>query len=208
MNVVVLGATGRTGRLLVPHLQGRGHTVRVVVRDADRAPADTDVVDGDVRDAAVLRRAVTTGADAVLSALGPRRGDHDLHAALVAVLVPGMRTAGVGRYLGISGAGVTLPTDRKRRRDAVISAAMRVVTPSMVTDKLAEIRAWQSSGLAWTLVRPPRLTDGPPTGRLEHDTHRSTRGTTLSRADLAGFLVDCLEQQRYVGAAPFVATGR
>ena len=44
------------------------------------------------------------------------------------------------------------------------------------------------------------------TGKLEHDAHRSTRSTRISRADLARFLADVVEQQQYVGKAPFVAS--
>lgn len=72
MNITVLGATGRTGRLLVEQLRERGHEVTAVVRDRARAPEGVHVVVGDVRDREVLVRALT-GADAVASAPWPPR---------------------------------------------------------------------------------------------------------------------------------------
>ena len=78
----------------------------------------------------------------------------------------------------------------------------------MVADKPAELRAYAASGLRWTLVRPPRLVDGPATGRVEHHAHRSTRSTRITRADLAAFVADVLEQDLYEQQAPFVAQER
>lgn len=76
----------------------------------------------------------------------------------------------------------------------------------MRADKPAEYKVWAGTDLNWTLVRPPRLRDGPPAGRIEHDAHRSTQSTTMTRGDLAVFLADVLDRDLYPQAAPFVAT--
>lgn len=205
MNVTVLGATGRTGRLLVAELGRRGHEVTVLVRDPSRAPEATHVVVGDSRDAQALASALIR-AEAVVSALGPARKDHHLHRQTAIRLVPAMRMTGVRRFIGISGAGVDAAGDRKRARDRVISAGMHLLTRSMVADKTGELAAWQDTELDWTLVRPPRLVDGPATGRVEHNAYVSARSTRMHRADLAAFLTDVLEQELYLRQAPFAAT--
>ncbi|GEO94860.1 NAD(P)-dependent oxidoreductase [Kocuria turfanensis] len=205
MNVTVLGASGRTGRLLVQELLRRGHGVTALVRDPSRAPEGARVVVGDSRNGEALRSALA-GADAVVSALGPSGKDTHLHRETVAQLAPALRAAAVRRYVGVSGAGVTADGDRKRPRDRAISTAMGWFAPSMVADKAAELAAWQDTGAEWTLVRPPRLLEGPATGRVEHDAHVSARSTGMRRADLAAFLADVLEQGLYVRQAPFAAT--
>ena len=202
--VTLLGATGRTGRLVAAELSRHGHALVVVVRDPGRAPGADRVVVGDVRSPEVLRDA-TAGVDAVISALGPTSGEPHLHEELATALLPVLLERGIGRYLGISGAGVTLPEDRKSRRDRAISAVMRVVAAGAVADKAAEIAVWDASSIDWTLPRAPRLNDRPATGRLEHDAHRSPGSTALTRGDLAAFLVNCLEQRLYPRAAPLVA---
>lgn len=205
MIVTVLGATGRTGRLLVTELVRRGHEVTVLVRDPYGAPEETHVVVGDSRDGQALASALI-GAEAVVSTLGPTRKDHQLHRQTATRLVPAMRATGVRRYVGISGAGVDATGDRKRARDRVISAGMHLLARSMVADKAGELAAWQDTEMDWTLVRPPRLVDGPATGRVEHDAYVSTRSTSMRRADLAVFLTDVLEQELYLRQAPFAAT--
>jgi len=204
MKIAVLGATGRTGRLVCAELDRRGHEVVAVVRDAARAPERTTPVVGDVRDGDTLRRAVA-GADAVVSALGPVKGEKHLHATVAPALVAAMDAAEVRRFIGVSGAGVDAPSDRKRTRDRLISKAMSTFGGAMVGDKTAELQVVADSDLEWTLVRPPRLTDGPATGDVEHDAHVSTRSTAMTRADLAVFVADVLEQSMYVRQAPFVA---
>lgn len=60
--------------------------------------------------------------------------------------------------------------------------------------------------LDWTLVRPPRLQDGPATGRIAHHATVPGRSTSLRRADLASFLADVTEQHLYPRQAPFVSS--
>jgi putative NADH-flavin reductase len=208
MKVAVLGATGRTGRLVVDELLRRGHTVVALVRDPARAalPEPVRLEPGDARDPAALRDLVT-GTDAVVSALGPAGGDRTLHREVAPLLRGVARAAGVRRFVGISGAGIDVPGDAKALRDRVVSALIQRLGGDAARDKADEHRAWAGSDLDWTLVRPPRLVDGPATGRVEHSAHRSPRRTKITRADLARFVVDCVEQDLYVREAPLVGQG-
>lgn len=208
MKVALVGATGRTGRLLMVELLRRGHQVTVLVRDPARlgeAAGQVRTVVGDSRDVIALA-ALLDDADAVLSALGPTAKEPTLHRDTAAALVPAMEAAGVRRFIGISGAGIDVPGDRKALRDRLISALIARLGGPVVADKPAEYQIWAGSGLDWTLVRPPRLRDGEATGAVQHDAHRSTSSTSMRRADLAAFLVDVLEGDLYVQAAPFAAT--
>lgn len=207
-DVAVLGGTGKTGRLLVAELLRRGHRVTVLVRDPDRLgvlAGRVRTISGDSRDPAAVATLVD-GADAVLSALGPTNKEPTLHRDTAVALVAAMNSAGLRRFIGISGAGIDVPGDQKAFRDRVISTLIARLGGAMVADKPAEYRVWADSGLDWTLVRPPRLRDGAVTGVVEHDIRRSTRSTSMRRADLAGFLVEILEQDLYLRAAPFAAT--
>ena len=206
MRIAVLGATGRTGRLVVDELLRRGHEVVALVRDPAAAglPAAAATVTGDARDPAALAQLVD-GAQAVVSALGPRKGDKTLHRDVSGRLVEAMRSAGTRRFVGISGAGVDVPGDRKSRRDRVVSALLQRIGGSMVQDKAVEQQLWAGSGLDWTLVRPPRIVDRPGTGEVEHAASTSPRNTWIRHVDLARFVVDCVEQDLHVGAAPLVA---
>ena len=205
----MLGATGRTGRLLVTELLARDHHVTVLVRDPARLGELADrvtVTTGDTRNPAALARLIEDS-DAVVSALGPTgKSDATLHQDTATALIGAMNAAGVRRFVGISGAGVDVPGDAKAVPDKVLSFVIQRLGGKVVADKPAEYRMWAASGLDWTLVRPPRLGDGAATNRVEHDPHRSTRSRKMTRGDLAVFLADVLDQQLYSQQAPFAAT--
>ncbi len=109
------------------------------------------------------------------------------------------------RSVGVSGAGVDVPGDRRSRRGRVIPALLQRLGGQTVRDEALERRTWADSGLHWTLVRPPRPVGGPPTGRIEHSACRSPRRTSVTRADLAAFLADLLDRPDCVQQAPLVA---
>ncbi|WP_265523617.1 NAD(P)-dependent oxidoreductase [Oerskovia flava] len=212
MKLALVAATGRTGRHTLTTALERGHDVTVLVRDPDRLPGTARdhvrAVVGDSTDPEAIAD-LLSGADAVVSALGPTGKQPDLHTRTARAFVDVMSTTGPRRFVGVSGAGIDVPGDLKAPKDKAISWLIRTLGGDIVKDKPAEYAIWAASGLNWTLVRPPRLVDGPPSDKpLEHDAHRSTRSTSITRADLAAFLLDVVERDLYPCTAPFVATPR
>jgi putative NADH-flavin reductase len=210
MNITVLGATGRTGTPLVAELLRRGHTITALVRDPAKLGPVADrirVVVGDSTDPAALGQALD-GTEAVVSALGPTSKEPDLHTRTAQALIAVMPTRGVGRFVGISGAGIDVPGDQKGTRDKIISTLIQRLGGAVVADKPREYQTFAASDLDWTLVRPPRLVDGPATGRITHDAHTPGRSSSIPRADLAVFLADVLDQHLYPHQAPFVCSSR
>ncbi|GIH79316.1 NAD(P)-dependent oxidoreductase [Planobispora longispora] len=213
MNIALIGATGRTGAHVLARLLQRGHHVTALVRTPAKLPPVAATADGlsvqtgDVLQTGALER-LTDGAEAVISALGPVGRQADLHTRTAQLLVPLMLQRGLRRFVGISGAGVDAPGDDKSRQAKIISFLIQKLGGAAVADKPAELAVWLASGLDWTLVRPPRLLDGAPTGRIDHHAHRSVAGTTITHADLAAFMIEVVEGGLYAGAAPFVAGAR
>ena len=203
----VLGATGRTGLLLLAELLDRGHEVRALVRDPSRLGTLGDrvhVVTGVSTEPGAVGR-LLDGASAVVSALGPTSRQTTLHTDTARLLVGSMPRHGMTRFVGVSGAGIDVPGDRKGGRDRAISWLVRRMGGAVATDKQEEYAVYASSELDRTLVRPPRLVDGPATGRVHHDAHTPGRSPSLRRADLAAVVVDVLDEGLYQRQAPFSA---
>ena len=200
MRVALLGGTGRTGRLIVPRLIERGHTVRALTRGGD-VPGGAERVEGQATEKADVARLVE-GCDAVVAALASSNSDPVCSRATEAVIA----AAGAGgptRYVAISGAGVDMAGDKKGVPDKAIGLVMKVVVGGMLRDRQRELEMLQSSQLEWTLARPPRLTDGDPKGY--RTSLERPPSTAITRADLAQFLVDQLATDVFVRRAPFVA---
>ncbi|MFC7546239.1 NAD(P)-dependent oxidoreductase [Plantactinospora sp. GCM10030261] len=205
MRVTVFGAAGRTGRHLVTGAVARHHEVTAFVRRRDGAPQPPGVrlVEGDVADPAAVRRAVA-GRDAVICALGaatPVRRDPTLVTG-IRQIIAAMTDAGVPRLVYLSFLGVP---DGRRQLSALGRLAVAPILLRNVSADHAEKEALiAASAVDWTIVRPPRLTDGPATGVYRHGTDiRATSVVpTISRADLARFMLDQLDTTEYVHCRP------
>src|SRR5258708_7785767 len=162
MRLFILGATGGTGRQLIGQGLARGHQVTAFVRSPEKLGARQQglgVQQGDPRDAAALNVALS-GHDAVLSALGPpgpRRSTILRDSARSTVSA--MQSAGIRRLLIVSAA--ILFEDM-----GVLAALLRhTLLRNVVTGSGKMERIVTASNLDWTIVRPPRLTNAPLTGR-------------------------------------------
>ncbi|GAA1340596.1 SDR family oxidoreductase [Streptomyces sanglieri] len=186
----MFGATGGVGQEIVRQALAAGHEVTAVVRDPARLPVPLSDVQvhttARMDDPEALREAVA-GRDAVLSALGSRGRKADgVAERLTGSVLAAMEAEGVRRLLVVSAAPVgprpaddPLP-DRLARK--VIGAVLKEVYADLTLMEAALAR----SATDWTSVRPPKLTDGPLTGKYRTAVGGTPRsGRTVSRADVA-----------------------
>ncbi|HEX3300622.1 MAG TPA: NAD(P)H-binding protein [Actinomycetota bacterium] len=189
MRVVVLGITGRTGHIVADLALERGMDVVALVRHEPESPTDPRVAVTvlDLRDQDAIAPELA-GADAVVSAIGPVTGVTvtEVSEATQAV-VDGMVRAGVRRIVAAAN-GKVLTDDEvtgeyanvaaEHRRDAAILAA---------------------SGLDWTLLAAPFLTDEAATGDVAIAVDGKPPARSLTRADFAATLLDALAHDEWVG---------
>jgi uncharacterized protein YbjT (DUF2867 family) len=206
VKVLVIGATGRTGRPVIRRLLARGDDVTAFVRDPTTFPEKHDhlrLVQGDARDAASFDRGVQ-GQDAVLSVFGPRTmfGKSDLQETFMRNLVSAMERAGVRRLVNLSawGVGDSAPVLTWYAR-LFLSAA-----GEFFADKERGEKILLSSGLDFVNVRPPRLTERRERGGVKAAVAPSSTPALpfLSREDLAAFMVEQLTSDTWVRKSPLI----
>jgi putative NADH-flavin reductase len=196
MRITVFGATGGIGTRLVRRALDAGHQVTAVVREPGRMPADlrdrADVVQADIMDPAAIEGAVK-GADAVFSAMGARSiGPTTVCGDSSRSIITAMRATGAGRFLMVSmGAISSEPGDDPLTRYVVKPLILgRILRHSIADMRIAEAQV-RDSGLDWTIVRPPRLTNKEGRDRYRKAVDRSvTGGYMISRDDVAKALLD------------------
>ena len=202
MDVVLFGAAGRTGRRIAARLEAAGHRVRPVVRPgrADAMPGrrGPNVVELELSDVQAVRD-LARGADAVDSALASGKGN-PAASRLAEALLP---LEGL-RFVSVGGAAVDAPGDAKRFADRAIGGLMRLVAGEMLADRQREFDLLSDSALRWTMLRPPRLTDAPGTGRWRM-THDRPATAQIPRDDVAAASVAVLTDPATEGRAPFIA---
>jgi putative NADH-flavin reductase len=211
--VVIFGANGRTGRLIVEEALRAGHDVTAAVRTPEKFPPVTvgtsngqgtlAVVRADVRDPTSVQAAIA-GHDAVISAIGPPgRRALGLYSEGARALVTAMKRTGVNRVLAISSAGV-------RHDDPHLALWYRCVARTLLKELYDDMRLMESivreSPLDWTFVRSSHLQDKEPTGRYRVQDGETPRGGwKVTRTDLARFIIRELDEHRWSHAAPTVA---
>ncbi|HEX4251520.1 MAG TPA: NAD(P)H-binding protein [Pseudonocardia sp.] len=210
MRLTIFAATGGIGRQLLAQALAAGHDVTAVVRKpAAMSAPGVRVVAADLSAAApaVLREAVD-GADAVLSGLGARsKSDAGVAERGTRAIVAAMQAAGVRRLVVVSAAPIGTVASPARpnppRHDPGDGAfrryvAMRIVKAALrahYADLARMEDVLRDSGLDWTAVRPPRLTDKPLTGRYRTAYGRNPRGGMFaSRADVAHYMLRALDE--------------
>ncbi|MET8121653.1 SDR family oxidoreductase [Micromonospora sp. NPDC005291] len=198
MRVVIAGGHGKIALLLERHLAGRGDTAVGLIRNPGQADAlhaagatavVCDLEHADVTDVA----AHLDAADAVIFAAGAGPGSSAARKDTVdrgaaALLADAATRAGVHRYLLVSSMGVDDPP--AAGTDDVWAAYLRA--------KRAAEDDLRGRDLAWTVLRPGRLTDNEPTGRVTLTRHAG-RGA-ISRADVALVLAALLDTPGTAGA--------
>jgi putative NADH-flavin reductase len=208
MKLVIFGANGRTGKLLVEQALAASHAVTAFARMPWRlgiAHAGLTIVQWDPQDAAAIAEAVA-GSDAVLSVMGPTRNVPDLAVSQgMERVIAAMKVHAVRRLIVSAGAGVSDPSDMRALLHKVSGAIALLRARHVYADMKRVVELVRASGLEWTIVRVPRLTDQPRQGRLRIGYVGRDMGTTLARADLAAFLLKQLDDQTYLRKAPMIS---
>jgi putative NADH-flavin reductase len=203
-HILVAGAAGRTGRLLVGEALARGHTVTAFVRDPSRLRIRDvglerlRVVAGDARVPGDVAPSLS-GQDAVISLLSHASAPVvDIFSAGTRVLADAAERAGVRRFVAVSASPVGVDP---ARLPLTVRAVMLIPHLDVVYEDMARMERdlMSRDGLDWTIVRPAVLTDLPGGGRFRVATGEVVPGgVTTSRADLAGFLVRLVETGKHV----------
>jgi putative NADH-flavin reductase len=206
MRIALLGGTGRIGGHVLSWALDAGHEVTALARDPRSLPAaaGVTVIAGQATDAAAVAE-LAAGADAVVSALGPRGAKTPaLLATAAKATVTAMDKAGIRRLICVSAAGAFV------EEDPDMGALIKFVLPRVFARQYADVLEMESvvsaSDLDWTLVRPSRLVNAPQTGRYRvRPDFAPVGGRKIARSDVAHFIAAALADEAWVRARPALA---
>jgi putative NADH-flavin reductase len=210
VKLLVFGATGKTGQLLVRHARERGHDVTAFVRDPAKLAGLGDTVRiarGQVtEDTAAVEDAVA-GQDAVLVALGPRSPfDDAVMTASLGLIVPAMTAHGVRRLVLLSALGLG---DGVEKAPLPMTVVGRSLLRRPAADKRASERLVRGADLDWLSLYPGALTGGDGTGTYRLIPAGRVRGfPRIARADVAKCMLDEVEHPTLHKAAAVLVASR
>jgi len=206
--ITIFGATGKTGHRVLERALDAGFEVQVLVRDPAKVGVRSDhlqVIAGDVLDPDTVDRAVAGAGAGVLSLFGQVKGSpRTLQTDGTRLIVESMKRHGISRLVTLSGGGLRAPEDRPGPADQVMRLLLMALAGHVLADAERHLRILRESGLDWTVVRGPRLTEDPGRGRYRVGYVGGGSSSSISRDDLADFILTQLDDPSYVGKLPFV----
>jgi uncharacterized protein YbjT (DUF2867 family) len=212
VRLTIFAATGGIGRELLQQAVAAGHEVTAVARNPHNLMGATRTVTADLAspDPVALAAAVA-GADAVASGLGPRsKADFGIASRGTLAILAAMKESDVKRIVVVSAAPVSttsLPGQPRPAPDPgdgffmrhVMGPAIRAVLRAHYIDLARMEDDLRHSGLDWTSVRPPRLTDKASTTSRMAIGQNVRGGMTVSRAAVAHLMLAVIDQPDTIG---------
>ena len=188
MNIIVFGATGKTGRHVLRHALDRGHNVTAFTRSAARIEDDRiQIAVGDVLNARDLGQAIIDhdAAIVVLGSSGLR--DRSTLSEGTRNVVNAMAEQGTKRLIVLSAAGVG---DSWGQISLLAKIMFKTLLRNIYADHAAQERVVTDSALDWTVVRAAVLNDNPGTGSWQAGPN--IRAANIARDDVARFMIEQL----------------
>ena len=207
--IALFGASGQTGQHFLTLALEKGYEVKALVRNPQsisQKNSKLEVIKGDVLNIQNVQQ-VVEGADIVVSLFGHAKGSPEwLQTDGTKNIVHSMKEENVERIISLSGGGLPFPEkDEPKFADKIIRTIMKIIVPKVLNDAIKHHEVLKNSGLKWTIVRGPRLTNDPKVGTYRVGWVGVNASTKISRADLADFIVSQVEDEKFNFQMPFVS---
>jgi putative NADH-flavin reductase len=205
--ILIVGASRGIGLETVRRALDQGYQVRAFARSAAQIPLDhpnlTKIAGDALRTVDV--NAAVQGADAVIQTLGEKAGLNMLRGTRLfseatRTLIAAMEAEGVKRLICVTGFGAG---DSSEHMAVWQRLPFELLLGRVYVDKDAQEMMIKRSSLDWVIARPGILNNLPRTGRYKIlDKPSDWRNGTISRADVADFLVSQIDDDSYLGKTP------
>jgi putative NADH-flavin reductase len=211
MTIIIFGSTGAIGKSVVKQALDRGYTVKAYLRNPSGLtiihPA-LQVIVGELSDYPQIRQAIA-GVDAVISTLGPplvykykgqplAEGHRNI--------IQAMRESGVHRLITLATPSVKFEKDKSSLTTKMPPLMARLLYPSAYKEIVEIGRMVATSGLDWTIVRIIAPDNKPAAGGVKVTFGDKKIGLSVSRADIATFMLQQVEDKSYILSMPIIGS--
>jgi putative NADH-flavin reductase len=206
--ITVFGGSGATGKNLIRHALNSGIRVRALVRNPDSLGDGldgTEVETGSLVNVDDIDKSLK-GSGAAICVFGPRPPYTDIFCeAATKTIIASMKKNGVKRLICQTGGMIGIYPENRTFLFEWMTFLFRKRLPLIWLDRLGQENQVIHSGLSWTIVKPPRLVDRQPTGKVVAGTNvKLGLLSSITRGDLAEFHIQAVLSARYEQRAVFV----
>lgn len=206
--IALFGATGRTGIQFLKLALENGFHVQCLVRSPKKISKiehpNLQYLAGKLESATDIE-AVIRNCNVVVSVLGHSKGSPPyFQTNAIKKIVACMKRLGVQRLIVLTGAGVTLPGEKMSAGNQLLSFIIKTLAPKRFDDGIQQCNHILNSGLNYTIVRVPVLTNQPKIQNYSYGNRQPGLFSHISRMSVAHFILQCIEIERYNNSAPIV----
>jgi putative NADH-flavin reductase len=214
MKILILGISGRTGKLVAAEAIKRGHKVVGIARDPGKVVVkEADIVTGTSYDFDTVRNAII-GCDAVISVLNTFNQSDGMFRKIKTPLdvmsvstkncLKAMKEKDIKRIVVMTALGVG---DSAKEVPGFFSLIVRISNIKYsYADHTAQEKVLEDSKLDWTVVRPVMLTDKSEDISILHNLKGVGKiKSSISRNAVAHFMLDCIEKELFVRQKPGIS---
>ena len=207
--IALFGATGKTGKEFLLKALNAGYTVKALVRTPSKLGINNpalEIIKGDVLDKVSVDQTIKD-TTIVMSLFGHVKGSPEwLQTNGTKNILASMEQYDVKKIISLSGGGLPFTEkDEPKFIDKTIRLIMKLTVPKILNDAIEHAKVLKSSDKKWIIVRGPRLTEGEEKSEYKVGWVGVNAGTTISRKDLANFMLKQVEDNRYIRQMPFVS---
>lgn len=203
--IAVIGGTGKAGKFVIKNLLGKGYKIKMLVRNPQKVEFLNDsieLVNGNVENFEDIHTLLQE-CDALISTLGQDFMKNPIFFKATENIYKAMTGLNIKRYIMVAGIAINTPSDKKNTKIKITSKLMKLFFSRTINDKQLAFDFLKESNLDWTVVRVPmiKLTDNKDNVKTDLS---DCKGSKISSADLAEFMVNQLNEKHYIKKAPFV----
>ncbi len=205
--IALIGGTGKVGRYIATKALQNGYQVRMLVRNPDKLTLRDnriEIVEGNVQNFENIQK-LLKDCQIVINTFGQPIKEEPMYSSVTKKILEVMNDFQIDRYIGVTGGSLTIDGDKKSMINRVGAKMFEIIYSKMMIDKQREWHILNANKLIkWTLIRLPFIDDRKEIGYIKENLI-DMPGTKITSQDIATFIINQIENSRYVHKAPFIS---
>ncbi|MFJ7730600.1 NAD(P)-dependent oxidoreductase [Lysinibacillus sp. NPDC097231] len=205
--IAIIGGTGKVGRHIAARALEKGYQVRMLVRNPEKLTfrdSRVEIVEGNVQNSEDIRK-LLKDCQIVINTFGQPIKEKQIYSSVTENILEVMTDLQIDRYISVTGGSLTINGDKKSILNRVGAKLFEIIYSNMMIDKKKE---WlilnNNKRIKWTLIRLPFIVDGTEIGSIKENL-TDMPGTKITNQDIATFIINQIENLKYVQKAPFIS---
>jgi hypothetical protein len=206
IKIALFGASGRTGKLLAQMALNKGYSLNCLLRSPEKlniSNAQISIIKGNLDNYEAIKSTLQN-CNVVVSVLGHVKNSAPMFQTnAIKKIAECMRQNDMKRIIILTGAGIALENEKLEAGNKLLTFIIKKIAPGRFADGVAQCNVLSQSGLNYTIVRVPLLTNKKIQKKPKAQLKQPGIFSNVSRLNVADFILNCVENEQYIEKAPY-----